>query len=140
MLSVRGPRSCAITFASTSIPSTAGLPTFTPSESLKSRTRPSFTEAPGSAPIRSTRIRSPAATRYCLPPLTTTAEAFVGASEPSGLGTASDCTKRQLEACLVDDQVAAQQDRLDQPQRRQRRDRGRAAVRYGGSATIATLA
>ena len=31
---------------------------------------------------------SPGATRYCFPPLTTTAD-----SELSGLGTASDCTK-----------------------------------------------
>src|SRR5207302_9155387 len=50
--------------------------------------RPSFTEEPGSAASRSTRIWSPGATRYCLPPLTMTAD-----SELSGLGTARDCTK-----------------------------------------------
>src|SRR5438270_392905 len=44
----------------------------------------------GAATIRSTRMRSPGATRYCLPPLTTTAD-----SELSGLGTASDCTKAE---------------------------------------------
>src|SRR5260370_12977022 len=65
-----------------------GLPTLTSAPSLNSKTRPSFTEAPGSAARRSTRIWSPGATRYCLPPLTTTAD-----SELSGLGTARDCTK-----------------------------------------------
>src|SRR5256885_13504320 len=69
------------------MPSTAGLPTLTSPPSLTSRTRPSFTEEPGSAARRSTRMRSPGATRYCLPPLTITAD-----SELSGLGTASDFT------------------------------------------------
>src|SRR5712691_1300141 len=88
MLSTRGPRRWAITLASTSTPSTAGLPTLTSLPSVNSRTRPSFTDDPGSAAMRSTRIWSPGATRYCLPPLTMTAD-----SELSGLGTARDCTK-----------------------------------------------
>src|ERR1700716_2333339 len=88
MVSMRGPRRCAITLASTSTPSMAGVPTLISLPSLKRRTRPSFSDAPGSAVRRSTRIRSPGATRYCLPPLTTTAD-----SELSGLGTARDCTK-----------------------------------------------
>src|SRR6266699_2891350 len=91
MLSTRGPRRCAITLASTSRPSIAGLPTLISLPSLNSRTRPSLTEEPGSAASRSTRILSPGATRYCLPPLTMTAD-----SELSGLGTARDCTKPQL--------------------------------------------
>src|SRR5437867_1316 len=77
-----------MTLASTSRPSIAGLPTLISSPSLNSSTRPSFTDDPGSAASRSTRMRSPGATRYCLPPLTTTADA-----ELSGLGTAKDCTK-----------------------------------------------
>src|SRR5438445_8211503 len=88
MLSTRGPRRWAMTLASTSMPSIAGLPTLTSLPSLNSRTRPSFTDDPGSAAMRSTRIWSPGATRYCLPPLTMTAD-----SELSGLGTARDCTK-----------------------------------------------
>src|SRR3989449_1943502 len=77
-----------MTLASTSRPSIAGLPTLISLPSLNSRTRPSLTEEPGSAARRSTRIWSPGATRYCLPPLTMTAD-----SELSGLGTARDCTK-----------------------------------------------
>src|SRR3989454_9809034 len=77
-----------MTLASTSRPSIAGLPTLISLPSLNSRTRPSLTEEPGSAARRSTRIWSPGATRYCLPPLTMTAD-----SELSGLGTARDSTK-----------------------------------------------
>src|SRR5450759_344113 len=50
--------------------------------SRSSRTRPSLIDEPGSSARRSTRIWSPGATRYCLPPLTMTA-----VSEPSDLGT-----------------------------------------------------
>src|SRR2546427_5706265 len=79
-----------MTLASTSRPSIAGLPTLISLPSLNSKTRPSLTEEPGSAARRSTRIWSPGATRYCLPPLTMTAD-----SELSGLGTAKDCTSDQ---------------------------------------------
>src|SRR5215831_3949348 len=89
MLSVRGPRGCPMTLAETSRPATAGFPTFTPSASVKSSTRPSFTSEPGSAASLSTRMRSRRVTWYCFPPLTTTAD-----GELSGLGTARDCTKR----------------------------------------------
>src|SRR6267378_8553766 len=123
MVSMRGPRRCASTFASTSTPSTS-LPTLTPLPSLRSRTRPSFTEEPGSAASWSTRMRSPGATRYCLPPLTTTAD-----RELSGLGTASDCTKRWDCSLLVHKDPPANNHRLDQPERRQGRYRGRAPVR-----------
>src|SRR5258708_28584071 len=84
---MRGPRLCASTLASTSSPSITGFPTLISLPSLKSSTRPSLSDAPGSAVRRSTRILSPGATRYCFPPLTTTAD-----SELSGLGTARDCT------------------------------------------------
>src|SRR5205823_8167349 len=96
MPSVRGPRRCAITFASTSMPSTAGFPTFTSSPWLNSRTRAKLTDEPGSAARRSTRIRSPRATRYCFPPLTITADGFrgfAGTGELSGFGTATEFTK-----------------------------------------------
>src|SRR5437899_2749223 len=73
------------------MPSMTGAPTLISLPSLNSRTRPSVSDEPGSAVRRSTRIRSPGATRYCFPPLTTTAE-----REPSGLGTASDCTSKLL--------------------------------------------
>src|SRR5579872_2856185 len=89
MPSVRGPRGWPITFASTSTPASA-FPSLRPSPSLTSSTRPSLIEAPASSESRSTRIRSPGETRYCLPPLTTTAD-----GELSGLGTARDCTKRK---------------------------------------------
>src|SRR5712672_2792619 len=88
---------------------------------LNSRTRSSLNEEPGSADRRSTRIWSPGATRYCFPPLTTTAD-----SNASGLGTASDCTKGTVSK---DDLPAAQRDRLDQPESSQRSDRGRSPVR-----------
>src|SRR5690349_15667995 len=128
-----------MTFASTSRPSIAGLPTLTSPPSLNRRTRPSFTEAPGSAAMRSTRIWSPGATRYCLPPLTTTAD-----SELSGLGTASDCTKHPPHSLgggpgsggagpiLVNGRSPPQGHRLDEPERGQGSDRGRAAVRDQG--------
>src|SRR5260370_4917780 len=121
MLSIRGPRRWAITFASTSMPLSCD-PTWNSSPSLTITTRPSLTEDPGSAARRSTRIRSPGATRYCLPPLTTTADA-----EISGLGTASDCTKR-WDPLLEDDGPRTEHHRLDQPECRQRGDRGRAAI------------
>src|SRR5437879_12282645 len=118
-----------MTLASTSRPSMAGLPTLISSPSLNSSTRPSFTEAPGSAARRSTRMRSPGTTRYCLPPLTTTAD-----GELSGLGTANDSTKHPPHSwggwaeragrdgvLLIDDCPASQHHRLDQPQRRQGR-------------------
>src|SRR3989442_3791603 len=129
MLSVRGPRRCAITFASTSSPSTAGLPTLISSPWLNKSTRPSLTEEPGSAASRSTRMRSPGATRYCLPPLTMQAD-----SELSGLGTASDCTKQRLlpicgEGLFVDNHASSDSNRLHDSQPGQRGDRGGAAVR-----------
>src|SRR5690349_95839 len=93
MLSIRGPRRWAITLASTSSPSTDGFPTLTSLPSLNSSTRPILIDESGSASRRSTRIRSPGATRYCLPPLTMTADA-----KESGLGTARDCTKRPRRA------------------------------------------
>src|SRR5882672_2062780 len=123
MLSVRGPRRCARTLASTSRPSTAGFPTLISSPLLNSKTRPSLTEEPGSAASRSTRMRSPGATRYCLPPLTMTAD-----SELSGLGTARDCTKTRNRYLLVDDRTPPDGDQTNEPQPRQRRDRGRAAI------------
>src|SRR5712664_4055545 len=84
---MRGPRRCASTLTSTSRPSIAGEPTLMSLPFRSSRTRPSFNEEPGSAARRSTRIWSPGATRYCLPPLTTTAD-----SDSSGLGTAKHST------------------------------------------------
>src|SRR5438132_11641814 len=74
-------------------------------------------------------MRSPGATRYCLPPLTMTAD-----SELSGLGTASDCTKQRLlpiygEGLFVDNPASSDSNGLDDSQPSQRRDRGRAAVR-----------
>src|SRR5215467_12157709 len=123
MLSVRGPRRCAITFASTSRPSIAGLPTLTSLPSWTRRTRPSLTEEPGSAAMRSTRIRSPRATRYCFPPLTITAD-----SEESGLGTARDCTKHRKAAFLVNDGAPPGHHRLDDPEGGEGRDRGRPSV------------
>src|ERR1700693_226832 len=121
MLSMRGPRRCWSTLTSTSRPSTAGEPTVISSPFRSSSTWPSFSDEPGSAVGRSTRILSPGATRYCFPPLTTTAD-----SNASGLGTACDCTKGTVSE---DDLPAAQRHRLDQPQRRQRRDGGRSPVR-----------
>src|SRR5690348_1270286 len=138
MLSMRGPRLWSMTLASTSRPCRAE-PTFTSPPSAKSKTRPSLTEEPGSALMRSTRIRSPGATRYCLPPLTTTAE-----SEPSGLGTATNCTRvlpidgavgrsaggAQASPALRErHRPSPQQHRLREPERGQRRDRRGAAVR-----------
>src|SRR5882672_8678539 len=64
-----------------------GVPTSMVSPSCSRRMRPNFTEDPGSAASRSTSTRSPGATRYCLPPLTTTAD-----SDSSGLGTAKHST------------------------------------------------
>src|SRR2546430_13596158 len=118
-----------MTFASTSRPSTPGLPILTSLPSFIIRTRPSLTEEPGSAASRSTRMRSPGATRYCLPPLTMTAD-----SELSGLGTASDCTKQRLlpiygEGLFVDNPASSDSNGLDDSQPGQRGDRGRAAVR-----------
>src|ERR1700682_1896362 len=121
MLSMRGPRLCWRTLTSTSSPSTAGEPTLISSPFTNSRTRSSFSDEPASALRRSTRILSPGATRYCLPPLTTTAD-----SEESGLGTASDCTKGTVSE---DDLPAPQSHGLDDAQRRQRCDRGRSPVR-----------
>src|SRR4029077_13197568 len=114
-------------------------PTFTPLPSVKRSTRPSLISAPGSALMRSTRIRSPGATRYCLPPLTTTA-----ASEESGLGTATNCTRvLPIHGEVARGAGGAQSNRdlrkrhrpppphhrLRQSERGQRRDRGGPAVR-----------
>src|SRR6202521_5584591 len=121
MLSRRGPRRCWSTLTSTSRPSMPGAPTVISSPFRSSSTRPSFSDAPGSAERRSTRILSPGATRYCLPPLTTTAD-----SEESGLGTASDCTKGTVSE---DDLPAPQRYGLDEAQRRQRGDRRGSPVR-----------
>src|ERR1700681_4066110 len=124
MLSMRGPRLCWRTLTSTSSPSTAGEPTLISSPFTNSRTRSSFSDEPASALRRSTRILSPGATRYCLPPLTTTAD-----SEESGLGTASDCTK----GTVSEDALSGRHRRgLDAPQRRQRRDRRGPPVRDQG--------
>src|SRR6266851_5986224 len=120
MVSMRGPRRCASTLTSTSSPSTEGVPTLISSPLVNSRTRSSFRDEPGSAARRSTRMWSPGATRYCFPPLTTTAD-----SEPSGLGTASDCTK--LSDRLVH-AAASHRHRLDEAKRSQHRDGRRSAV------------
>src|SRR5216684_8578402 len=121
MLSRRGPRRCCSTLTSTSRPSTAGEPTVISSPFRRSSTWPSFSDEPGSAVRRSTRILSPGATRYCFPPLTTTAD-----SVASGLGTACDCTKGTVPK---DDLPAPQRHGLDQAQRRQRRDGRRSPIR-----------
>src|SRR5947199_9039950 len=118
-----------MTLASTSRPSIAGLPTLISSPSLNSSTRPSFTDDPGSAASRSTRMRSPGATRYCLPPLTMTAD-----SELSGLGAASDCTKQRLvpiygEGLFVDNPASSDSNGLDDSQPGQRCYPCRDAVR-----------
>src|SRR5438477_737420 len=86
---MRGPRLWPITFASTSMPSIRGAPPLTSEPSRTSSTRSSFTEEPSSAARRSTRTLSPGATRYCLPPLTMTAD-----SDASGLGPNRDVTGR----------------------------------------------
>src|SRR5437899_7675946 len=78
--------------------------------SRTSRTRSSFTDEPGSAARRSTRILSPGATRYCFPPLTTTAD-----SDPSGLGTNGDITGPSGRIA-VDEERTAERDRLYQTQ------------------------
>src|ERR1700676_486219 len=124
MLSRRGPRRCWSTLTSTSMPSTPGEPTVMSSPFRRSSTRPSFSDDPGSAERRSTRILSPGATRYCLPPLTTTAD-----SEESGLGTASDCTKGSVSEGAL---PAPQRHGLDEAQRRQRGDRRGSTVRDQG--------
>src|ERR1700758_5567702 len=126
-----------MTFASTSSPWSAE-PTFTSPPSAKSTTRPSLTDDPGSALRRSTRIRSPGATRYCLPPLTMTAD-----SDASGLGTATNCTRvlpihgelarsggEQANRTLRERHGApAHHHRLRYPKRGQRRDRRGTPVR-----------
>src|ERR1700687_4456917 len=111
MVAMRAPRRWASPLTSTSRPSTEGVPTLISSPLVKSRTRSSFRDDPGSAARRSTRMWSPGATRYCFPPLTTTAD-----SEPSGLGTACDCTK--LGDRLVHE-AGPHGHRLDQPEPRQ---------------------
>src|ERR1700674_1177761 len=121
MPSRRGPRLCCSPLPSTSRPSMPGAPTVISSPFRSSSTRPSFSDDPGSAERRSTRILSPGATRYCLPPLTTTAD-----SEESGLGTASDCTKGTVSE---DDLPAPERNGLDEAQRRQRGDRRGSPVR-----------
>ena len=60
---------------------------------------------------------SPGATRYCFPPLTTTA-----VSEESGLGTASDCTKHGDLSVPMRYAPAPLRHRLDQPEGRQSAD------------------
>src|SRR5579859_750312 len=142
MVSIRGPRRWARTLASISSPSTSGAPTWIVSPSCSSRTRPNLTDEPGSAASRSTRTWSPGATRYCFPPLTTTA-----VSNPSGLGTVRHCTSgttvvlerqpyragvepiRVHDLPLMDHQAAPQDHRLGQPEAGQGRDRGRPSVR-----------
>src|SRR5450759_4717477 len=121
MLSMRGPRRCCRTLTSTSNPSTPGEPIVMSSPFRSSSTRPSFNDEPGSAVRRSTRILSPGATRYCFPPLTTTAD-----SDASGLGTACDCTKGTVSER---DLPPPQRHGLDHSQRRQRGDGRRSAVR-----------
>src|SRR5258708_8685736 len=122
MVSMRGPRRCASTLTSTSSPSTEGVPTLISSPLVNSRTRSSFRDEPGSAARRSTRMWSPGATRYCFPPLTTTAD-----SEPSGLGTASDCTK--LSDTLVP-AAASHRHSLDEAKRSQPHHDRRPALEY----------
>src|SRR5258707_14864479 len=92
------------------MPSMAGAPTLMSDPSWPSSTRSSFTDEPGSAARRSTRILSPGATRYCLPPLTTTAD-----SNASGLGTNGDITGPRG-ALVVLQKRAADHHRLDQAQ------------------------
>src|SRR5438128_543946 len=68
---------------------------------LRFRSRLFLRRRLGPAARRSTRMRSPGVTRYCFPPLTTTAD-----GELSGLGTARDCTKG-LERPVFEHQVRA---------------------------------
>src|SRR4029077_1326828 len=102
--------------------STTGAPTLMSEPSWTSRTRSSFTDEPGSAARRSTSILSPGATRYCLPPLTTTAD-----SDPSGLGTNGDITGPRGPLAVLQ-QGTAKHDRLDQSEGCERRHRRRASV------------
>src|ERR1700694_4244421 len=139
---MRGPRRCASTLTSTSRPLSSSPATLMSTPCPNRRTRSSFRDEPGSASRRSTRIWSPGATRYCLPPLTMTAD-----SNASGLGTASDCTKGpdgavlsppERGGCAVSSRrplkymsyrPAPQHHRLDKPESRQGGDRGRSAIR-----------
>src|SRR5260370_6095985 len=89
----------------------AGEPTLMSVPSRTSSTRSSFTDEPGSAARRSTRTLSPGATRYCLPPLTMTAD-----NDASGLGTKGDITGE--EGARLDQQRAPERHRPDQAKRR----------------------
>src|SRR5439155_20817469 len=75
------------TRATTVTPSRAAGPTLRSSPSASRSTRSRVSSDPASAATRSTRTWSPGATRYCLPPLTTTA-----VNELSGEGTIENCT------------------------------------------------
>src|SRR5262245_53428868 len=66
-------RSCAVIFASTFAPVTSGAPTFTASPAPTRRTSPNVTVSPTLPGSFSTLSLSPAATRYCLPPVLITA-------------------------------------------------------------------
>src|ERR1700730_16222415 len=124
---MRGPRRCASTLTSTSSPASSLPATLMSSPFRNSSTRSSFRDEPGSALRRSTRMWSPGATRYCFPPLTTTAD-----SEESGLGTASDCTKHSDSPVPVSYEPAPQSHRLDPPKGGQGGEGRRAAVRDQG--------
>ena len=68
-----GPSASPRTVALTLAPSTTGVPMVTVSPSPTSRTRSNVTEVPASAASRSIVSSLPASTRYCFPPVVTTA-------------------------------------------------------------------
>ena len=68
-----GPRSSRSTVPVTEAPLTSGVPTVTSSPSPTSRTRSNVTDAPVSTASFSMTSSLPASTRYCLPPVVTTA-------------------------------------------------------------------
>src|SRR5260221_11010383 len=125
-----------------------GVPTLTSSPSTWSSTRSKPSSEPTSALTRPTRIWSPAETRYCFPPLTTTAVAdcllsgtnvdcTTGPLRPSGShetgveahrpALAEQVAIRRL-SLPVEQQPPAQHHRLDRPHRREVGDQGRPAV------------
>src|SRR5579862_2328680 len=67
------PRPSPITVATTVAPGTTGAPTCVSPSCETSNTRSSVTVAPGSAGSNSTSTMSPGLTRYCFPPVSTTA-------------------------------------------------------------------
>src|SRR4029077_10387123 len=77
-----GPRAWSRTSAATVAPATVGAPSVTPSPPT-TKTSPNSTISPGSPLTLPTLTTSSAATRYCLPPVLTTANMFVPRSKPS---------------------------------------------------------